>query len=65
MSAWTGESIINIKDPHPQALYSKLPDKEVLLEDILMLRQTKNVHEEQVRLLKVQVQKLTKHCERL
>lgn len=53
MSAWTGESIINIKDPHPQALYSKLPDKEVLLEDILMLRQTKNVHEEQVRLLKV------------
>ena len=42
-----------------------LPDKERLLEDILILRQTKNVNEEQIRLLKVSCARLRKHCEKL
>lgn len=78
MSSWTGESLLNIKgtgtnqalenhvQPHPQSLHkATLPDKEKLLEDILMLRQTRNVNEEQIRLLKVSVQRLKKHCDKL
>jgi len=44
---------------------ANLPDKEQLLEDILVLRQTKNVNEEQIRLLKVTIARLKKHCDKL
>jgi hypothetical protein len=36
-----------------------------MFEDILILRQTKNVHEEQIRLLKVTLARLRNHCEKL
>lgn len=48
LSSWNGDSI-NIKPQgHPQSLYAHkgLPDKERLLEDILVLRQTRNINEE-------------------
>lgn len=49
LSSWTGESLLNIRgggttvqdlsQPHPTTLYkATLPDKEQLLEDILVLR---------------------------
>ena len=42
-----------------------LPDKERLLEDILVLRQTRNVNEEQIRILKVQYARLKKYVDKL
>jgi hypothetical protein len=36
-----------------------------MFEDILILRQTRNVNEEQIRLLKVTLARLKRHCEKL
>lgn len=71
LSSWTGESIVlNTKtnqQQHPQTMYKQatLPDKERLLEDILVLRQTRNVNEEQIRILKVQYARLKKYVDKL
>lgn len=47
LSVWTGESVLNTKTEQKDPKYkANLPDKEQLLEDILMLRQTRNAHEE-------------------
>ena len=73
MSCWTGESMINIALPQkPEEknnladIYrANLPDKESLFNDILMLRQVRNVHEEQIRLLKTTVARLKMRNDKL
>jgi hypothetical protein len=49
----------------PSVNRANLPDKETMFEDILILRQTRNVNEEQIRLLKVTLARLKRHCEKL
>ena len=68
LSSWTGESQFNIDSR--EALRKKagrnlddiykagLPDREALVDTIVTLRQEKNIHEEEIRLLKVNNAKL-------
>lgn len=72
MSAWTGESVINInasperKKNHVDEIHkANLPDKEALFNDIMTLRQVRNVHEEQIRLLKTTVARYKMRNEKL
>lgn len=65
MSSWTGESVINLKSGADKRKHASLPDSETLLEDILVLRQTRNINEEQVRLLKVSLARMKKLNEKL
>jgi hypothetical protein len=53
LSQWTNDQA-NIKPVlHPAAQYKSLPEKERLLEDILVLRQTRNINEEQIKIMKI------------
>ena len=71
MSSWTGESVFNVKTTNAlkkkqrqnyvdESYKKSMPDKEEMVDTIIALRQTKNIQEEQVRILKVTVAKLQK-----
>lgn len=65
MSAWTGDEIgaASKKPDRPRTSRGrdpKQPDSEKLVETIVTLRQEKNVHEEQIKLLKTAIMRLKK-----
>lgn len=65
MSAWTGDEVgaASKKPDRPKTSRGRdpqQPDSEKLVETIVTLRQEKNVHEEQIKLLKTTIMRLKK-----